>query len=287
MDNFKRFPILQWNDVDYWTNIIYIIIFSSIAMYVILKFGFLSESGFPISFWLLVPILLLLLFAIDQKQKLLLQGFNTIITTTKNDIIKVLKAEEAINKLPSWSSIDNNNLKKFRRKYKIGFVILYLLCVLIAYLYYYLYLATQKDQMNVVNLPFITAWTLGMVYLFTDEYIKSFFIKKQLKEAINIIILILSNKNRDTNLLAFNWVKFKNRMLADWIVVSIIIVVTAILCWFNLITLVFTGLLIFLSMLLYPAIRLTIDLNIQFNRFSSALEKATADLFIKKDEEAK
>ncbi|MCL4479263.1 MAG: hypothetical protein M1381_09245 [Deltaproteobacteria bacterium] len=268
MPPLKEYPKVKWNEPIYWLKILGV--FLLIGMTQLITFLYLN-----IPYIIPVPLVIgvLLLFAIDQKQKLLSISINSIISIMK-DILKPLIGSESTDKhsFPIW-----NLYRKKIRKLTIYLAIITYLPIFFVLLFKYYN----------SNLPYHIVLYSLLPFYFSSPYIDSFYIKKYLEKTINIDTSILSNAAKNIPPFKVEWLKFKRRMIIDWIITGILIFVDAILYWFHIVTLLANGLFIFLFAILYPTTRLTIDLNIQFNRFSSALEKAAADLFIEKDEEAK
>jgi hypothetical protein len=266
MPPLKKYPKVEWTEPIYWLKIVGV--FLLMVMAILVTFLYLN-----ISYIVPVPLFIgvLLLFAIDQKQKLLSMSINNIISIIKEDIVKPLIGSESIDKynFPIWDF--------YRRKIKrltIYLAIITYLPIFFALLFKYYNSNLQYHIVIYSILPFY----------FSSPYIDSFYIKKYLENTINIDALILSDVDKDISPFRVDWGKFNIRMIIDWVITVMIILFDIMIYRSRLVVLLGSGLFIFLFALLYPTIRLTIDLNIQFNRFSSALEKATADLFITKDE---
>ena len=268
MNDIKKYPILDWIGKEYLSKVLGFLVFL-----IILGIVYYIFSPKKFHAWLIfAQIQALILYAVVIRQRLLLQYTNNIITATKDNVLKKIsisiKDVEQI-PFPTWDYY----AKKFKKikAYSSNFLIV---CTILIYLY-------TRDP----NLTFLIACVPTIIAIYFLYYIKSIFMQNYLKETISIHESILSRAGKIIS--TVNWQKYSKRNVMDWIISVLIGFIGIFLYSFKYIDL-FTAIIIFLwCAFLYPAIRLTVDLNIQFNRFSSALEKATADLFMEKDEEVK
>ncbi len=273
MNNSEKFPVLKWNNTYYFGEIIFIAIVEAFCLFCALILDRYDLYPFSLRPLLGGPILMLLFGAVYVRLTLLRDYISRIITLTKDKIIKALKVEETSYIIPSWDSY----YKKGKR-WTIYFEILYIVSVLISYLYYYFYLAKQTHPLNIVGITVIVA---GMSSFFLSYgFITAFHVMKYLKEIIDTNISILSDKGKDIKPVEVEWKQINTGIILNWIVALTILALGVALTWLDIIVFWFDGAAIIVFAFLYPTIRLTIDLNIQFNRFSSALERVAAESFV-------
>jgi hypothetical protein len=105
MNDKIKYPLLNWSSPEHWGKIvvflIFIIIFETVS-YNLFRYKFSIFASFAY-------IQILLLYAVHERQKLLLQYIDAIIATTEDDIIKQLINTNDISKykLPSWGPYYN------------------------------------------------------------------------------------------------------------------------------------------------------------------------------------
>ncbi len=268
MNNKKSYPPLKWNNLKYWEKIILLsfllIIFDIASINYNLFFPSFKNRSIYIVF---SSIWLLILTAVSGRQELLLYFTNNLLSTTKDWFIKNnnIKQFDTL----SWSYYDSKYKKKVMYSYiLIGVYILFA----------FMFLSTK-------DLSFKT-WTAAVVtfWIYFIWYLKSVYLQKYFKWIVDAHTTSLPHSG-DINSLKIDVVGFSKKNVAAWIISGVIVLCGIILYLFKYIE-IFNVVTIFWSAFLYPAVRLTIDLNIQFNRFSFTLEKITSDPSIAKDEGA-
>jgi lysylphosphatidylglycerol synthetase-like protein (DUF2156 family) len=93
------------------------------------------------------------------------------------------------------------------------------------------------------------------------------------------------SRSKNINSLKLYAEGFSKKNMEAWILSGAIVLCGIILNLFKFVD-IFSVVTVFWFAFLYPAIRLTIDLDVRFYRFSFAFEKAISDLSPAKDESA-
>jgi hypothetical protein len=265
MNNKIKYPILNWSYPEYWGKIFVFLVF--IIMYKTISYNFLSKQ---LSIYeLLAYLQILLIYAVHERQKLLLQYIDAIKAITEDDIIKKLIFTNDIDryKLPSWGSYWNK-LKKLGIHF-CNFLLIFFIVIFL--------LVHNK------NLAFKIGSAPSLIFLYIWYYIKAIYLRDYLKKIIKTNIAILSTTGTDIASLEMTWGKYNKKIITDRIISALIVFLAVILYFLNFIDLFYGIVTLIWFAFLYPSIRLTIDLNFVFNRFSLSIEKEISDLLIKKE----
>jgi len=257
-----KYPILKWSEPEYWGKIFVLLVFIiivNIASYYFFPYKYVSQK--VINFYAaFVYSQILILYAIHERQKLLLQYMDAIMAIIEDDVMKRLinTKDRDQYRLPSW----NFYYHKLKRliKYFCNFLLIYAIPIFL--------LIPNK------NLAFKIGSAPSLIFLFVWFYIKSIYLMDYLKNIIQTYTSILSDIETITTF-DVNWEKYDKKIQFDRILSLLIISFTFIFYLLNIIDFFYGTVTLIWFAFLYPSIRLTIYLNLLFNRFSSSVEKDT------------
>lgn len=211
---------------------------------------------------LFISIWLFIVSAVDVKQDFLIHSMNNLLSSTRGWSNKV----SSVNNLKqlstlSWSYYDN----KYDKIVKYSFII-----VAVYVLITFVFLST-KD----LTLKTWTA-TVASFWICFISYLKSSYLQKYFEGIVDAHTTSSPNREDITSLKLYS-AGFYKKNVAAWIISGVIVLCGFILYLFKFVD-IFNVVTAFWLAFFYPALRLTVDLNIQLNRFSSTLDKTSSDL---------
>ncbi len=263
--------ILRRNDLKYLLTVLLLLFFLIIFDIAAIKYKLIFPSFRNRTIYILfVSIWLFIVYAIKVRQDLLIYFMNNLLSSTKGWSIKVSSTNNLKQfDILSWSYYDN----KFKKIIKYSFVMVGVY-VFIAFILFSIKDLTLKTW----TAPVVTFW------IYFIWYLKSIYLQNYFKEIVNMNTISLSH-SKNINSLKIYAEGFSKKNMEAWILSGAIVLCGIILNLFKFVD-IFSVVTVFWFAFLYPAIRLTIDLDVRFYRFSFAFEKAISDLSPAKDESA-